>query len=273
MSTSTTNILTHRFTHPSRTRHYRLDLTTPNPNPPPAMELDIDPADGYVLIARGELAKVNETFLPAPPSEIECPKWEKPVRFSMKRPLQPRRCSLSKSKNYRLGSISPTCSGTRFPDYPSADSPASVRKEFDDFVKQIEARNAVVTPSKKNDVAAILSVRPGGSRHPSIPARRPAAAIPVIPKIAMPVPSRAERIDIEDDLQSEAPSSGPSTPNDVTEFGADIGLVSKNDADLGVELDSDTSLDDASFIVLPLSRRSMPFGLAPISTAGSADFV
>lgn len=96
----------YRFTQHSRSWRY-IDLT-PNPNPPPPMVLDINPADGYVLIGRGELAKVDETFLPAPPSEIETSKWEKPARFSSRRPLQPRRCSISKSQKYRLGSISPT---------------------------------------------------------------------------------------------------------------------------------------------------------------------
>ena len=73
------------------------------------MTPDIDPRDGYILTARGDLSKADETYIPAPPSEIEVNKWERPVRFgSGRRPMQARRYSLNKSQQYRLGSISPT---------------------------------------------------------------------------------------------------------------------------------------------------------------------
>ncbi|VDC02860.1 unnamed protein product [Peniophora sp. CBMAI 1063] len=253
----------YKFTHPSSRRHYRIDLTKPNPNPPPPMKLDIDPSDGYVLFAHGDLAKIDETFLPAPPSEIEVDKWERPIRFSARRPIQARRCSLGKSRNYKLGSISPTCSGTRFPDIPGPDSPASARREFEKFVKQIEKRNAEVTPSRKNDVAAALSARPEGSRYPTTIAkgRPPAAVKPVAPKLTMPEPVRAKYLhsaveavdedEDEEDLQSEAPSSGPSTPNNVTEFIPDLGPSEKAAPDLSVELDMEASHHDTVVFAAP----------------------
>ncbi|VDC02844.1 unnamed protein product [Peniophora sp. CBMAI 1063] len=190
----------------TRTHHrrYAIQLTQPNPNPPPAMELDINPEDGYELIARGELAKGDETMLPAPPSEHELERPERSARgLPIKRPLAPRRCSVSKTqpKNHRLGSISPTCSGTRFPDYPKPDSPPSVKKAYDDFVKSIEEQKA--ERAKQSEEAAALPVRLEGPRHPSAvvtPARQRASQVkprvvnsePVVPALAMPARHRVE---------------------------------------------------------------------------------
>ncbi|KZV66462.1 hypothetical protein PENSPDRAFT_737095 [Peniophora sp. CONT] len=184
----------------TRTRRYRTDFMQPNPNPPPAMELDINPDDGYTLVARGELSKDNENMLPSPPSELELERYEHSVQLPIKRPLAPRRCSVSKTKNYRLGSISPTCSGTRFPDYPKPDSPPHVKKEYDDFVKSMNEQKAELA-AKQAEAALALSARSEEFRQPSAlvtPARQRAPVKPRVysnaqaaPTLAMPVPQRA----------------------------------------------------------------------------------
>lgn len=95
--------LSPRFEYRACLRHHQSKLLKPNPNPPAPMDADIDPNDGYEIIGRGELAKVDETVMSltcTEHSEDETSSKRPPPRYYIKRPLQARRQSLSKTRTY-----------------------------------------------------------------------------------------------------------------------------------------------------------------------------
>ncbi|KAI0035605.1 hypothetical protein K488DRAFT_82922 [Vararia minispora EC-137] len=176
-------------------------ITKPTSNAPPPMELDVDAADGYELSASGELAKCDVSFLPAPIIEpTDASHYAQTIRMRAARPLPPRRRSTS-----RLGSISPSSSGYRFPDIPSPLSPSNAYKEFRALVEEVKecgveeeaVTNALEGPRHPSGIAP-----PKRRARLDIPARAP--VIPTVLNIVAPVPRRPAVVPFAHSIASAA---------------------------------------------------------------------
>ncbi|KAI0060595.1 hypothetical protein BV25DRAFT_1901029 [Artomyces pyxidatus] len=189
--------------HPPRRVAMRLNVTALT-KPKTTLDLDINADDGYILSDLSD-SNIQDCLLPTPTPLFESTRSRR-LRLKVKRPPMPRKVS-----GPPLGSISPTCSGFRFPDLCdiSPKSPTSAKAQFKAFFDTIRARELRKAPATPTPASKLpVSTRP--APPPTTPLRQqPAPSTPHQPPTPVTPPSKRPVLRVQTKTTPQPPMESP----------------------------------------------------------------